>query len=417
MNTGNKVELSVVQDEEKRILELISGAKRVDIVSAWVTPTESFWKLVKRAEREDNFFNLLVGTSSDGTDPQIFTILEKVPGASCKVPSQELIKSGSFHPKLYIFHGVKGQDIVLIGSMNFTNSGLHKNKELLIELRGNISDLEKWFHDIWLDSNPIGPEELEKCRLAWDGRGNSSNDTDKESSNDGNILSQKKKIFSSWRNYKIALEERAQFLTAEMKGQNEQVVLGKNDIWTKLILEAKKVLESKKWSKKSGRVLVGNIYPYKPFGNMRGNRKFCGVMVNSKDPILRDVVRKTLEKFKKLKVSHLTPEKRAKVVCFYLTKLCELDSVGISSATRLLTLTRPDLAFSYNGSSSKNLNFLGGIPTDERTEVNYQKLLEMFYSTKWYQSEEPKYPGPDKLIWKCRLALIDLLVYEHNNGH
>lgn len=82
MNTGNKVELSVVQDEEKRILELISGAKRVDIVSAWVTPTESFWKLVKRAEREDNFFNLLVGTSSDGTDPQIFTILEKVPGAN-----------------------------------------------------------------------------------------------------------------------------------------------------------------------------------------------------------------------------------------------------------------------------------------------------------------------------------------------
>lgn len=77
----------------------------------------------------------------------------------------------------------------------------------------------------------------------------------------------------------------------------------------------------------------------------------------------------------------------------------------------------PEIAFSYNGSSSKNLNFLGGIPTDERTEVNYQKLLEMFYSTKWYQSEEPKYPGPGKLIWKCRLALIDLLVYEHNNGH
>ena len=108
---------------------------------------------------------------------------------------------------------------------------------------------------------------------------------------------------------------------------------------------------------------------------------------------------KLYQKFKKLKVSHLTPEKRAKVVCFYLTKLCELDSVGISSATRLLTLTRPDLAFSYNGGSVRKLNLLGKLKGDYPTVKNYQKLLRLFYSTEWYNSKPPKAQTKERQIW------------------
>ena len=413
-----KLEMSIVQNEEKRILELIPQATKVDIVSAWVTPTASFKELVRRAKEQvqDNiFFQLVVGTSSGGTDPRVFSILKNLLGASCKVPSQDLRKTGIFHPKLYIFHGVEGEDIVLVGSMNFTNAGLHKNKELLIELRGDVSELKKWFKDIWSNSGLITEEELEQCQKAWDNRINKNGDPGEQPADEGSTLVMKKNIFSSWRKYKKALEDRAAILAPRMSDQEEESVLGVNDIWTNVICAAQEVLESRHWDQESGRILAGNMDPYKPLGTMGGNGEFCGVMVNSRDPAQRDAIRKILRKFKNRKVSHLTAEKRAEVVCSYLSKLLQLDSVGISAATRLLTLTRPDLAFSYNGSSSKNLHILGGIPTDSRTELNYKKLLEEFYSTEWYRSKEPKYPKRDNLIWKCRMALIDLLVYEHNN--
>lgn len=414
-----KLEMSIVQNEEKRILELIPQSKKVDIVSAWVTPTASFKELVKRAKEQDQdgiFFQLLVGTSSGGTDPRVFSVLKNLPGACCKVPSQNLRKTGIFHPKLYVFHGVKSGDVVLVGSMNFTNSGLHKNKELLIELRGDVSELKKWFNEIWSNSGPISEEELRLCQKAWDSRINKNGDPGEQPVDEGSTLVMKKNIFASWRKYKKALEDRAAVLTPRMSGQEEKVVLGDNDIWTCVIRAAQEVLESRHWDQESGRVLAGNMKPYKPLGTMGGNGDFCGVMVNSRDPAQRDAIRKILRKFKNRKVSHLTAEKRAEVVCSYLSKLLKLNSVGISAATRLLTLTRPDLAFSYNGSSSKNLHILGGIPTESRTEANYRKLLEEFYSTDWYRSKEPKYPKRDNSIWKCRMALIDLLVYEHNNG-
>lgn len=52
------LEMSIVQSEEKRILELIPQATKVDIVSAWVTPMASFKELVRRAKEQvqDNIF-------------------------------------------------------------------------------------------------------------------------------------------------------------------------------------------------------------------------------------------------------------------------------------------------------------------------------------------------------------------------
>lgn len=93
-----------------------------------------------------------------------------------------------------------------------------------------------------------------------------------------------------------------------MSDQEEESVLGVNDIWTNVICAAQEVLERRHWDQESGRILAGNIDPYKPLGTMGGNGEFCGVMVNSRDPAQRDAIRKILRKFKNRKVSHLTAE-------------------------------------------------------------------------------------------------------------
>lgn len=421
MPTKNtSVEFTVVQDEQKRLTELVPLAKKVDIVSAWVTQTPIFQELVKRAEEnesEEDFFRLVAGTSSGGTDPHIFTKLQKVSGATCKVPNQRLRKSGIFHPKLYIFHDVEGEDIALVGSMNFTHSGLNKNKELLIELKGSVEDLKDWFKNIWEGSQPISKEELACCREAWESRESKSNDPGEIPQADGDILSLRKSVHSSWKKYKSALDERADILSLYMaEDPYQEVILGENDIWTKVLLDAGKVLQKKDWLPDDGRVLAGNVDPYKPFGTMRGNGDFCGVMVNSTHPNERASIQKILRRFQKIDVDHLNAKSKAKKVAGYLSKLCNEESVGISCASRLLTLARPDLAFSYNGSSYKRLHAIFGISEDKRTAEKYQQLLELFYSTEWYQSPKPKRSYAEQLVWSCRLALVDLLVYEHNTG-
>lgn len=79
--------------------------------------------------------------------------------------------------------------------MNFTNAGLHKNKELLIELRGDVSELKKWFKDIWSNSGLITEEELEQCQKAWDNRINKNGDPGEQPADEGSTLVMKKKYF------------------------------------------------------------------------------------------------------------------------------------------------------------------------------------------------------------------------------
>jgi len=283
-----------------------------------------------------------------------------------------------------------------------------------------ISELKNWFTGIWNDSEPIRSEEFKQCNLAWNNRKNRDWDPGGNPNEDDNTLILRRNKFTScsWSKYENSLKTRAHQMQPKMKksgGPNND--LGDDDIWTSLLKEAKKVLKNwekdKRWDENRGKVLAGTEDPYKPFGDMSSAGAFCGVMVYSKDPEKRDRILKTLSRFKDLDVSNLSAKEQAEKVCSYLEEIKGEERVGIASATRLLTLTRPELAFSYNRSSSKNLHLIGGIISDGITVENYKNLLIQFYSTEWYRSPKPK---EEFLIWQCRMALIDLLVYEHNSG-
>ena len=97
------------------------------------------------------------------TDPEIIEEFATVPGDSeCKIffrplaikPETEEDRP-SFHPKLYIF-SKKGNAKVIIGSSNFTLSGIRKNVEINVEIECNenkdfYSNVILKFYDMWND--------------------------------------------------------------------------------------------------------------------------------------------------------------------------------------------------------------------------------------------------------------------------
>lgn len=97
------------------------------------------------------------------TDPEIIEEFATVPGDSeCKIFFRPLAvkpETGedrpSFHPKLYIF-SKKGNTKVIIGSSNFTLSGIRKNVEINVEIECNenkdlYSNVILKFYDMWND--------------------------------------------------------------------------------------------------------------------------------------------------------------------------------------------------------------------------------------------------------------------------
>ena len=67
-----------------------------------------------------------------------------------------------FHPKAYILQSLQGQpvDYALVGSSNFTRSGLTRNLELNLFTtdRSHIAELRQWYDEVWQEGELINAE-------------------------------------------------------------------------------------------------------------------------------------------------------------------------------------------------------------------------------------------------------------------
>ena len=85
--------------------------------------------------------------------------------------------------------------------------------------------------------------------------------------------------------------------------------------------------------------------------------------------------------------------------------------IGPASATRWLTLARPDCLLSINSKSSHKLGELSGLPkTPSNLANNYVALLNWVYAQPWFKSSQPNNPL-EQDIWNCRAALLDAFIY------
>ena len=95
--------------------------------------------------------------------------------------------------------------------------------------------------------------------------------------------------------------------------------------------------------------------------------------------------------------------------------IVRLPRFSMATATRLLTLARPDRAVSINGASKAGLARLTGRTQYWISEPrNYGMLLRWVYAQRWYQSPVPADTG-EASLWQARAALLDVLAYDNSS--
>ena len=95
--------------------------------------------------------------------------------------------------------------------------------------------------------------------------------------------------------------------------------------------------------------------------------------------------------------------------------IVRLPRFSMATATRLLTLARPDRAVSINGASKAGLARLTGRTQYWISEPrNYGMLLRWVYAQRWYQSPVPADAG-EAGLWQARAALLDVLAYDNSS--
>lgn len=85
-------------------------------------------------------------------------------------------------------------------------------------------------------------------------------------------------------------------------------------------------------------------------------------------------------------------------------------SAGISTASRLLAMKRPDYFVCVTKKNRPRLAGIAGLGTGGLTIATYwTRLIEPTLDAPWWQTPRP--PGSDAAIWDGRMALLDVLCH------
>ena len=100
--------------------------------------------------------------------------------------------------------------------------------------------------------------------------------------------------------------------------------------------------------------------------------------------------------------------------------IMEIRGFSYGSATRLLSLARPDRLVSVNNESSGLMGEYFGRPfeiRDPRKFANrYAEFLNWLYDMEWFKQEPSTSSDPvEQEIWNCRAALLDAYFYSGLN--
>lgn len=92
-------------------------------------------------------------------------------------------------------------------------------------------------------------------------------------------------------------------------------------------------------------------------------------------------------------------------------KALELGGAGIATATRLLTMKRPDYFMCLDKKNKEGLCEALGIPKSIRLDNYWDLIVERIINSVWWRSEEPT--DPEELaVWNGRVAFLDSLFFD-----
>ena len=380
------------------LIRLIKKYQNISFGTAWASAgTDVFGSLTEAKAR---IRGAVIGTHFYQTDPDVLN--EFIDSTTVKFVLQP---HGVFHPKVFAFWDDTKWE-VLIGSANLTSGAITNNSELSIliahadgppELLSEVLDVIKGYAS---DARTISPEDADAYRRMWELK---TPVREKLDGTFGGMTATKPEIDSpvmsmDWKTFYTRIQE------DKTHGFDERLALLDtvarefssyphfNDIPFQERLGIaglrSKVIMNSEW-----------------FGSMVGAGKFYKQM-NASEPAFSIALDSIPSKGAVTKVEYDT------FITEYL-KAFPNGRDGLGTATRLLSMKRPDTFLCVDGANLKKLAKDVGMKRADKLDYEryWTEVVKRLQGSPWWNSVMPSNEKEAK-AWNNRAAMLDALFYE-----
>lgn len=353
---------------------------------------------------------LVFGTHFYGTDPLLLKRFLNV--ASVRIMPNDC--AGTFHPKVYLFiKGVKAAAIV--GSANFTNGAMTMNNEAAILIEGastdeSIKSIKTMIEDSWNSGCLLDKDFLDDYQLSYITKKKHLEALESKRSFKKPKEDAANKELRSWDWDKFAdmarkdpyhsFEQRLKLLQvartmfsrvnafSDLECNERQAIAG--------FLSKKVKLPSDcdiDWGWFCSMKAAGD---YKNIVN--NNNKYLSEALDY-IPLSGEIRKEQFNRYKAL---------------FNKAFKGKTRKGGVTAASRLLTIKRPDTFICVSSRNKRGLGKdLGFAPTTLTFDKYWDEVIIPITESIWWQTDRPK--GQDGLLWDMRSAMLDSIYYAEND--
>lgn len=383
----------------KTFIELNNTYANIAFATAWANSQHSaFQNLLNKNKHKIRFST--IGLHFYQTDPKVLTDFQHHDDV-------RFIKqtNGVFHPKFYLFWNNEFEWTLLIGSANFTNGAfIGENQESTVLINSKDGD-NTFFHqsieflnDCFKQGDNLSTKDIERyCHL------HKLREKEKHTLSNQYIKSMTKSILSvdvlnySWQEYYHNIQK------DPYHGFKERLDILDNihQFFTKHNSFAD--------MSKNERKFIAGIDGGRSgwFGSMIGNGKFKNAINENTINLAQAIDMIPLN-------GKISQELFFDYIQIYQSTPQFIDKPNsLATATRLLSMKRPDLFICFNSKNHHKICEDLGIRKSKITAEHYWfDVLQRFYDTAWFNSLEPQEDIEEKQAWRNRMALLDCLYYE-----
>ena len=377
------------------LVHLIKKNCRVQFSMAWATVNNPVYNAV--LANQEKLDKATLGICGYATDPKcLFDFTD------CPTLKFAIQKNGLFHPKIYLFETDSTWDVIM-GSANMTTGGLKQNSEVMVHLSGVsnedafLKDVKKRLNDYFESAIVMDAVTAEKYAALHKLFKKKNPPSIAAPDDDASKHPIKSNVMSmSWEEFTARVKQ------DPYHGYKERLTLLKQirrlfrdqPSFKKMNLSARKVIAG----------LPNDDYPnWGWFGSMKGSGYFHQY-VNENRKSLSDAL-------------DAIPLKRAVTKDDYDIFIKRYTSTfvdgrdGIGTASRLLSMKRPDQFVCLSSANKKNLSQDFGISSKIDYESYWFEVVHRIQQSLWWNEDKPD-TGTEKSIWRSRAALLDTIYYE-----
>lgn len=386
--------------------EILKSAEKIDLATAWLPDSPM---LTKACNKLGKNLRIIAGISigqNNGfiSDPKALKKANTY--ANIRICEPE---KGIFHPKLYIFHLKSKKTMIWIGSANFSYNGFGCNDELMMEINSDTEEAKNWFNTRWSNLENQNTVDIIKNYEA--------SSTIKYYEKHGVLsvpLPSQNNL--AWQAFYDGIQAFAPKWSVDMRDPIYKN-LGMIESYIQCIDAGHNLIKNSlniDFDDQHLAILFGldvNSKTYPLLGLMKGRnanpRNFM-----KRDAKTRNIIFTALQHT----INTNNQQDYLKSVSEALDTIMNISGFGIGIASRFLTLARPDMAVSLNGSSYIRLASYTGMvaSTIRQSQQSYIELLKRLYETSWHNTDMPHNIN-EQAIWQRRMAFLDIYAYEKNN--